>query len=280
MSKTATPHSFPRLGADAVAPKPQPTMADLILPIARSMVKSSSPVRATPVAAVFPTLDQLPKFEKKVVIPDPVDVEEPEPVFDPGPELEELRAQAREEGHLEGLEAGRTAGHEEGFAEGFVEGQAQGYAQARAELLQQESAQIAAFGEALQAKVDDLNATIADWYATREQAMTDMAMQVVRGILSAELQISRQSALAIVQEALSEITHGSHARIRMNPFDVPIVQGRNAELVAASSSLRDIDLVEDRSLLGGCVVETEGGVVDASIDTRLVLVEQAWREAA
>jgi flagellar assembly protein FliH len=202
-------------------------------------------------------------------------VEEPDHGPDPA-ELERLRAEAAETGYQEG--------YTEGIERGLREGQERGYEQGRREAYEAEMAQrqlaLDAFGNALQAKADALNGELGDWMREREEAMAELAMDVVRRLLSHELSTSRASVLSIAQEALGEITHATQARIRLNPFDVPILSQHRNELLAASTSLRNIDLVEDSTLLGGCVVETEGGIVDASLDSRLVMLEEAWRPAA
>ncbi len=76
------------------------------------------------------------------------------------------------------------------------------------------------------------------------------------------------------------MTHSRHARIRLNPFDGAILQNHRTELLAASGSLRDIELVDDPTIVGGCVIETEGGLVDATTETRLELLSTTLEEAA
>jgi flagellar biosynthesis/type III secretory pathway protein FliH len=38
--------------------------------------------------------------------------------------------------------------------------------------------------------------------------------------------------------------------------------------------------VTDSSMLGGCIIETDGGVVDASLETKLILLEDSLGRAA
>jgi flagellar assembly protein FliH len=189
-----------------------------------------------------------------------------------------------EEGYAEGRARGLDDGREEGVREGHAEGYREGLAAGVAEGLQRDEAQreqaLAEFAAALQGQIDTVNARIAAWFSEREEAMAGLAMAAVRRLLSHELQTTRQSAVAIVQDALGELTHATHARIRVSPLDIPILDAHRGALIATAATLRDIDLVPDESIEGGCIVETEGGVVDTRLAVRLEELEDAWRPAA
>lgn len=191
-------------------------------------------------------------------------------------ELERLREEAVSNGYAEGYAEGSERGEREGIERGYEQGRREAY---EAELAQRQL-MLNAFATALQATVDGLNDELGGWLRSREEAMAEMAMDVVRRIVSHELSTTRESAVAIAREALGEITHATHARIRLNPFDIPTLEQHRAQILAASGSLRDIDLVEDSTILGGCRIETDGGMVDATIDSRLKAVQEAWQQAA
>lgn len=201
------------------------------------------------------------------------------PASETGPDPKELE-RLREEARQEGFAAGYADGSERGEHEGLMRGREQGQREAYETEMAQRQMLVGAFAEALQATVDGLNDQLGDWLKSREEAMAEMAMDVVRRIVSHELSTTRESAVAIAREALGEITHATHARIRVNPFDVPAMEQHRAQILAASGSLRDIDIVEDSTILGGCKVETDGGMVDATVDSRLQAVQEAWQQAA
>ncbi|HWD37901.1 MAG TPA: FliH/SctL family protein [Fimbriimonas sp.] len=187
---------------------------------------------------------------------------------------------AREQAEKAGFQVGVERGHTVGFLEGFEEGKRQGRDDAYNEALIENKAAMDQFTSALDATLRKINEEIPRWFEESEQAMTDLAIKAVRRILSAELTLSRDSALEIVKEALEDVTHSRHARIRLNPFDSAILEQHRTELMAAAGSLRDVELVADPSIAGGCVIETDGGVVDATVETKIILLEQELREAA
>ena len=189
---------------------------------------------------------------------------------------EAARVRAMEEGYQLGMTRGRKAGMKQGYEEGLVIGRHEAAEQSTALHAQA----LAEFQTDLNRVVEDIRAAIPRFYEASESKMADLAMDAVRKLLAAELEISRDSALAIVKEALTEVTYSSRARVRINVRDRSMIETHRAEVMAATSSIREIEFVDDPSLVAGCVVETEGGVVDASIETKLDLMDDAVRRSA
>ena len=78
-----------------------------------------------------------------------------------------------------------------------------------------------------------------------------------------------------------EVTHSRTARLRVNPLDAHTVLQYRDELLAATRSLESIEVIADPAVSGGCVIETDGGTVGASIETQLEVVHgRATQEAA
>lgn len=166
-------------------------------------------------------------------------------------------------------EQARADGHRRGFDAGYAEGHALGQAEGKAQFDALHSAAMEAFIGDLAAKVDEANAALEQWCADIERPMTELAVGIAARILAKELALAPEAILDITRAAIAEVTHATAARIKVNPFDVPMVSERKPELLAASSCLRSIEIVEDPGMLGGCVVETDGGSVDARIDDML-----------
>jgi flagellar biosynthesis/type III secretory pathway protein FliH len=187
-----------------------------------------------------------------------------------------IRKQAAAEGYLEGQQKGRSAGYELGLKEGREFGRAESFRQLEAD----RQAEIDAFAAALDRSTKSFQSSLSEWYGASEQRMTELAMNAVKAVLGAELAISRESALEIVKQAIGEVTNAQKVRVRVNPFDSILVQQFRADIIASSSALRDVEIVDDPSILGGCIIETDGGLIDASVDTRLESLEQTLEEAA
>ena len=88
----------------------------------------------------------------------------------------------------------------------------------------------------------------------------EMVVQIVRKTMNAVIRTQRQVTLKVSPEVVAE------------------VRSRVAELRAAYPTVETFDVVEDPRLKGAaCVLETEAGVADASVDTQLAAIEKSIR---
>ena len=157
------------------------------------------------------------------------------------------------------LRAARQSGYQDGYRDGLValEGFKQSFAS-------QTTAQIGMLVQSLGA---GMNRQHQDMARTLAICATPLARQIVRTELSAEP--ARISMVA--HEALDTLLlSAQHITLRVHPDDHALVAQGAAEVLAA----RGARLLSDPSLTrGGCLVESDIGVIDASIETR-------WRRAA
>jgi flagellar assembly protein FliH len=192
----------------------------------------------------------------------------------------ETVAEAKKEAEKAGFEEGFQNGHADGFRKGLKEGQEQGRRDSFMEAAEQRKVALGQFTAELDKVQLWFREAIDEWFTGSEQRMTDLAVEAVKAVLQAELAISRESALGLVREILHEVTHARRAKVRINPFDSVLLQQHRAELIASSGSLKDIELVDDPTIMGGCIIETEAGVLDASFGSQLASMQDAIRDAA
>ena len=183
--------------------------------------------------------------------------------------LQQIKEEAAREGHQEGFNVGYTSGLERGRAEGIQF--------AYEEASRETAAEVARFTAELQEAASRIDSGLREWIASAEDTLTELSVLIAGKILAKELRSDDEAIRGIVRKALSEVTHASSARIRLNPFDLAKIAEHREELLSAAASLRDVELVNDPSTAGGCVIETEGGVVDARIESELAVVLEALR---
>jgi flagellar assembly protein FliH len=102
-------------------------------------------------------------------------------------------------------------------------------------------------------------------------ALADAAVSLARQVVRGELQANPQQVAMVAQEAIEALLLSArHVTVRVHPDDQPLVAQGAQEIIAA----RGARLVGDASVTrGGCIVESDIGIVDASIEAR-------WRRAA
>ncbi len=169
------------------------------------------------------------------------------PPADPAEQLAAQLRAARQSGYLDGYRDGLVA--LEAFKQSFAS---------------QTTAQI---GLLLQSLTFEMSGLQQDMARTLAVCATHLARQIVRSEL-----VSEPARIALVaHEALDTLLlSAKHITLRVHPDDHALVAQGAAEVLAA----RGARLLSDVSMTrGGCLVESDIGVIDASIETR-------WRRAA
>ena len=155
---------------------------------------------------------------------------------------------------------------QEGFAQGFE----QGRAHATLEAQRQMSDLIAEQGQAAARQWAQLFESAQAQLAEAEQAMAqgvlELACEVARQVLRRELSINPQTLVPVLREALGLLlADGKSAVVRLNPNDkealAPTLETEFADLA--------LTLVADAAIApGGCIAESAGTVVDATLPKR------------
>jgi flagellar assembly protein FliH len=155
---------------------------------------------------------------------------------------------------------------QEGFTQGFEQGRAHATLQAQQQMaefvaLQGQTAarQWAQMFESAQAQLAAAEQSIA-------QGVLELACELARQVLRRELTVNPQALVPVVREALGLLlADGKSAVIRLNPADkdalTPTLEAEFAGLA--------LTLVADATIApGGCIAESAGTVVDATLPTR------------
>ncbi len=109
-----------------------------------------------------------------------------------------------------------------------------------------------------------------------ETTLIDVVNQAVRKIIG-ELD-SNERIVRIVQEGLRNVRNQSRVTVRVSPADDRAVRTALEPMLRSSSgSASFLELVPDARLeQGACILESELGVIDASLETQLKALEKAF----
>ncbi|MGB4783064.1 FliH/SctL family protein [Candidatus Methylomirabilis sp.] len=100
-----------------------------------------------------------------------------------------------------------------------------------------------------------------------EEELIDLAIAVAERVLRSEVGARREAAVPIVRAALEAAGSRVVMAIRVNPGDVELLTEHREKLLGVLESAR---LISDPAIAsGGCVVEVEGGLVDARLESQL-----------
>jgi type III secretion protein L len=113
-----------------------------------------------------------------------------------------------------------------------------------------------------------------------ENVETKMSEVVMKALKSCVVEIGdKEMVIQIVRKTLAAVIRTQRTvTLRVAPDLVDTVRSRVSELTAAYPTIETFDVVEDQRLKGAsCVLETEAGVADASVDTQLAAIEKSLK---
>lgn len=171
--------------------------------------------------------------------------------------------------------------------EGYNQGYQEGFKHATEEVHRQQEAltgsladHIAAVQGLLHRFDDEFEEALDTWSTGMAGPVAELALVVAMKIVGKAIEADPAMAVEIAKTALKEVTHAVDARVKVNPIDAPVLRQAMPQLMGSSLSLRNIEVVDDPSVLAGCLIETDGGLVDATIDTMIQRARSAMRMEA
>ena len=86
--------------------------------------------------------------------------------------------------------------------------------------------------------------------------------------------------LDCLRAALKSVVAGGEISVRVNPKDLEVVNSNRPELVRFCGGARGMSVESDENISkGGCVVSTNFGEIDATIDSALNEIEEKLSDA-
>lgn len=114
----------------------------------------------------------------------------------------------------------------------------------------------------------------AAYFSKVEDAMVDMVVRSIRNVLGEMNQ--REIVERVVHRALESTRNESHVTVRVSPSQAEWLKTRVNSILQSFPKVQFLNIQPDNRLPeDGCVLETEIGVVDATLETQLKAIEKA-----
>ena len=185
--------------------------------------------------------------------------------------LEESVTPAPEPVSKEQLVEHEQAGYQRGREEAVVEYEAQ-INHLRAELEKKNAADLPGILGKIETEVNgSLNQRLQSLESELVEFATEAAIRLVNG-----LPISTKIVESSIQDALGHCDNDAEVAVYLNPEDLKLLKEAGSDLLADSPHQRRVRYLKDEEVSrGGCLVETNCGLIDGRRETR----EQLLREA-
>lgn len=113
------------------------------------------------------------------------------------------------------------------------------------------------------------------FYQNAESEIISLVMEIAEKVIGRMVQDHREAIISIVRQAV-ESALGDRVTIRLNPEDYKKVAPQVKVLQDNLDKSRRLSFKEDDTIsAGGCVVETEVGMIDAQLETQLRAIRKA-----
>lgn len=115
-----------------------------------------------------------------------------------------------------------------------------------------------------------------EYFAGIENEMVDLVMSAVHKVVDGF--DDREKIIVVVRNALAVVRNQKQMTLRLNPSEVEVVRSQINELLAAYPGVGYLDLLADGRLQpGACILESEIGMVEASLNGQLEALRRAFQ---
>lgn len=102
---------------------------------------------------------------------------------------------------------------------------------------------------------------------TAEPEVIELVSKLIKKLLLDEAEINPDIIAILVKSGISQTTLGGDIKVRVSKYDYAALLERKEQIISSFEGISNLDFSEDLALpAGGCVIETEFGLVDASMD--------------
>ncbi len=113
------------------------------------------------------------------------------------------------------------------------------------------------------------------FFAENEPEILRLVVAIAEKVIGQSAQKHVDAFQSVVKQAL-EHSIGDRIVVRVNPADLARIQTEDATFKSVLDRTKQLHFKEDGSIsMGGCVVETEIGTIDAQLETQLKAIKKA-----
>lgn len=154
------------------------------------------------------------------------------------------------------------------------------YANGRREGMEQADERLVTATAALTAALEEVSRIRDSLASSGTEDMLRLVMAVSEQVIRREVAADPDVIFAIIENALKSSVQADQYRVRVNPEDLEKVSEKKPLFLASISGLKNLTIEADSSLSpGGCLIDSDLGEVDATLETQLETIRQALKTA-
>lgn len=110
-----------------------------------------------------------------------------------------------------------------------------------------------------------------------QKSILPLALKAAKKIVSKELELHPETIVDIVMQTLSSVKQNHKIKIYINKAEKQALESEKNRLKEVFESLQSLSILEREDVSpGGCIIETESGIINASIENQWRSLESAF----
>jgi flagellar assembly protein FliH len=167
------------------------------------------------------------------------------------------------------------------YCRGFSDGERSGYAQGEQAGGDAVRRQVESVLQSLGRMLEELEALRRKDARDFEKELVEMVLAVARKVVGQEVAANPDAVAQLLRDALGRIEHAGPLTIRVNPADLERLSELRPQLLEGLADPGRVRFEPDAGLdAGGCLIESSAGDIDARVEQRFRVVEDALRAEA
>lgn len=146
--------------------------------------------------------------------------------------------------------------------------------------LLKEAAQKEGFQEGLEKlnlHILKLDETIKKIESEYKDKILTLALKAAKKIVSEELKLHPEVIVDIVKQALKPVSQHHKIKIYVNKSDLDILENEKPKIKEILQQASSFSMIERSDIEpGGCIIETEGGIINAQLENQWRAIESAF----
>ncbi len=123
---------------------------------------------------------------------------------------------------------------------------------------------------AMRAAADALTLERDHWLSEWQRSAVHLSIAIAEKIVRHQIDLKPEIGNNIIQEALQLAAGSPQISLHLNPIDVERIGDETQASISQVTGNHQLEIVPDESItLGGCLIKTQHGIVDAQLETQL-----------
>ena len=138
----------------------------------------------------------------------------------------------------------------------------------------------------LQANFDELIAAVSNLKEARdsviksaESQLIEMALMIAEKVIEKKIESDPNLINSVIEDTLNKISGSDRITFKINPVDADVVNDFQPTIESRLIGVEKITIQQDSTIQqGGCIIETDLGFVDVTIQEKLNLITQTFKK--